>query len=158
MEQTSKNQTKHLSKLTYYEGVGRRREATAHIRMYPVASKKEVTIGGRNMKKGEIVVNDKAVEQYFPGEIRARVYEAPLKATNTLSSFVVTAVIRGGGPHGQLEAFVHGISRALDEADREKYHTILKKHKFLTRDARVRERRKVGLGGRARARKQSPKR
>jgi len=64
----------------------------------------------------------------------------------------------GGGPNGQLEAIIHGIARALSSFDREKYRAVLKKAGFLTRDPRERERRKAGMGGKARRKRQSPKR
>lgn len=82
----------------------------------------------------------------------------PFRATNTIGKYSLTIKVEGGGKSGQLEAVVHGISRALQLLDKEKFRPILKKKGFLTRDARVRERRKVGTGGKARRKKQSPKR
>jgi len=82
----------------------------------------------------------------------------PFKITQTDDRFVVSALIRGGGKNGQLEAFVHAISRAIEKTDKETMRPLLKKPGFLTRDARIRERRKVGTGGKSRRLKQSPKR
>lgn len=128
----------------YILAVGRRKEAVARVRLY--------------FGKGESVVNEQPISQCFPGEAAKIVYSQPFEATGTTGKYFVTAKIRGGGKNGQLEAFVHGVSRALAAADREKLRPILKKKGFLTRDARTRERRKVGTGGKARRKKQSPKR
>ena len=89
--------------------------------------------------------------------LQSQVFEKPLKITNSLGKYGVTAKIEGGGQTGQLDAFVHALSRALSSID-VKNRQILKKAGLLTRDARVRERRKVGMGGKARRVKQSPKR
>jgi len=75
-----------------------------------------------------------------------------------VGKYYVTVKVVGGGKNGQLDAVVHGIARAFDKADREKFRPPLKRAGLLTRDARVRERRKVGTGGKARRKKQSPKR
>lgn len=72
--------------------------------------------------------------------------------------FIFTIKVVGGGVNGQLDAMIHGMARALDKQDSDTYHDILKEGGYLTRDARVRERRKVGTGGKARRKKQSPKR
>lgn len=146
-----------IAKTTYYEAVGRRKNATARVRLH-VINEGSLTINGVSLNKGDILVNGKPVEQYFSGEIMKKMYLEPFRTTNTIGRFVVSVVITGGGLSGQLSAMVHGISRALEKTDREKFRPILKKRGFLTRDPRTRERRKPGRAGKARAQKQSPKR
>lgn len=124
--------------------VGRRRSASARIRLFK----------GRS----ESLVNEKTVEEYFPGIISKFHWEKPFKITDTLGKYYVTIKVKGGGKEGQLDAAIHGIARALSKLDEEKFRKPLKKAGLLTRDPRVRERRKVGTGGKARRKKQSPKR
>lgn len=143
---------------TYYEAVGRRKEATARVRLYVAAGNDQITIGEKVLKAGDMLVNKRPVESYFSGEVFKKLYQEPLRTTNTMGRFVVASVIEGGGPAGQLQAFIHGVSRALLVADGDKFRPILKKRGFLTRDARVKERRKAGKAQKARAGKQSPKR
>jgi small subunit ribosomal protein S9 len=138
----------------YKSTVGKRKEAVARLRLY-TNSLPEVT--GEDVKKGDIFVNGKRVENYFGGIVAKATYEEPLRITNTLGKYTLTVKVEGGGPSGQMDAFIHALSRALSSID-EKNKQILKKKGFLTRDARVRERRKVGMGGKARRKKQSPKR
>ncbi len=138
----------------YKFSVGRRKEAVARLRLY-VNSLPEVT--GEDVKKGDIFVNGKRIEKYFIGATAKATYEEPFRITNTLGKYTLTIKVVGGGPKGQMEAFIHAVSRALSSLD-EKNKQILKKKGFLTRDARVRERRKVGMGGKARRKRQSPKR
>lgn len=134
--------------------VGRRKSSTAQVRLY----KKEATVGGgTSVKRGEVVVNNKSSVEYF-GKSFEGVYREPLQATGMQDKLAVSIKVRGGGKAGQLDAAVLGIARALDKIDREKFHTTLKKKGMLTRDPRVKERRKVGMGGKSRRRKQSPKR
>jgi len=142
---------------TYYEAVGRRKSASARVRLY-VTKDETMTIGGKEATKGKLLINGRFAEEYFPGEIMKKMYMEPFRTTNTMNRFVVSSKIVGGGLHGQLEAFIHCVSRALEKVDKEKFRPILKKRGFLTRDARVRERRKPNTGGKARRRKQSPKR
>lgn len=142
---------------SYYEAVGRRKNAIAQVRLF-VSSKTDVTISGISVKKGDMIVNSHQIDKYFPGEVFQKMYMEPFKITNTVGRFTVSALIAGGGLSGQLGAFVHGVSRALEIADKEKFRPILKKREFLTRDSRVKERRKAGYAQKARARKQSPKR
>ncbi|MBI3380051.1 30S ribosomal protein S9 [Candidatus Gottesmanbacteria bacterium] len=151
---TLKKETK---KHTYYEAVGRRKEATANVRLY-VISEGELAMGGYNVKKGDILVNKRPIEKYFAGEVFKKIYSEPFRVTNTVGRFAVTAVTVGGGPNGQVGAFVHAVSRALEKVDKDKFRVILKKSGFLTRDSRMKERRKAGFAQKARARKQSPKR
>ena len=138
----------------YVFAIGRRKSSTAQVRFY----KKDATVWeGLVVKKGEVVVNKRSALEYF-GKSFERVYRQPLQITNTENKFAVSIKVGGGGKMGQLQAAVLGIARGLDKVDREKFHTILKKKGMLTRDPRVRERRKVGMGGKSRRRKQSPKR
>lgn len=137
--------------------VGRRREAVARVRLYPSVSQ-GLMFGEQEVKKGELYVNKMPIEKYFGGEVSKASYIEPFKTTNSLGKFAVTIAVAGGGKGGQLEAAVHGISRALSAYDKERFRKILKKKGLLTRDARTRERRKVGTGGKARRAKQSPKR
>lgn len=108
--------------------------------------------------RGETVVNGMPIERYFSGELAKIMALKPLAETGVLGKYFITARLVGGGHEGQLGAFIHGVARALSLADRENFRPILKKGGFLTRDARTRERRKVGTGGKARRKKQSPKR
>ncbi|MBI3290267.1 30S ribosomal protein S9 [Candidatus Microgenomates bacterium] len=124
--------------------VGRRREAVARVRLH------------KGM--GISTINGQPVESYFPGAVAKVKFNKPFVVLGLEGKFWVSVRVKGGGKNGQLEAVVHGISHALAEIDREKNRTPLKKHKLLTRDPRTRERRKVGTGGKARRKKQSPKR
>lgn len=146
---------KNTPKKDYVMTVGRRKEASARVRIYNLDT---VTWGGMELKRGDIAVNNKYIEYYFSGDISKAQYLEPLRTTNTFGKYIITVSVKGGGPHGQLEATIHGISRSLNKLDVEKHRPILKKKGYLTRDARVRERRKVGTGGKARRQKQSPKR
>lgn len=141
----------------YIPAVGRRREAVARVRLYPDA-KNGVILGDQIVKKGEIFVNRGPIEHYFTDLVEKATYLEPFRATNTLGKFAMTIMVAGGGKAGQLAAVIHGIARALSTYDSEKYRKILKKKGLLRRDARTRERRKVGMGGKARRKKQSPKR
>lgn len=145
---------KKVNKRDYVSAIGRCKASTAQVRLY----KKDVAVfGGIIAKKGEIIVNSKPAIEYF-GKKAEKVYKSPLKATGTENKFAISIKVNGGGKTGQVSAIVLALARALDEIDREKFHSILKKHEMLTRDARIRERRKVGMGGKSRRKKQSPKR
>lgn len=158
IEETVKEEIKkNNKKVEFINVVGRRREAVARVRLYP----KEVlglVWGEHEVKKGEIFVNEKPITEYFPSEIEKRYYTQPFTVTNTLGMHTLTIKVEGGGRSGQLGAVVHGIARALEELNPENYRSLLKKKGLLTRDARTRERRKVGMGGKSRRKKQSPKR
>lgn len=159
-EQTKKETTKKekLDKTMYYYAVGRRREASARVRLYILANESEVTVGDKKYTKGQVIVNGRPAEEYFPLAKSQKLYMEPFRTTNTLDRFVTTIKVSGGGLFGQLDAVIHGISRALVKIDDEKFRPILKKRGFMTRDPRTRERRKAGLAQKARKKKQSPKR
>lgn len=140
---------KNPTEISYYEAVGRRKNASARVRLY---------IAKEGHEKGDVIVNGKSADIYFAGEISKKIYLEPFRTTNTIGRFVTSILVSGGGLSGQLGAVLQGISRALEKVDKEKFRPILKKRGFLTRDPRKKERRKAGFAGKARARKQSPKR
>lgn len=139
---TSKKKT--AKKNQYIWAVGRRKTAVATIKLY--------------LKQGEFLVNEKPINKYFPSEVSQSLYFEPLKTTNLLGKVSATFKVRGSGKNAQLYAVIHALSRALNKLDKEKYHLVLKKKGFLTRDSRMKERRKPGYAQKARAKKQSPKR
>ena len=110
-----------------------------------------------NTGKGNITVNGKELEKYFPEESLVYIVRQPLEVTNTLANFDIQVNLVGGGIKGQAEALRLGISRALCKIDAEAYRSILKKNGFLTRDQREVERKKPGQPG-ARRRFQFSKR
>lgn len=115
----------------YYYGTGKRKTSVARVRLLPGT--------------GQIVVNDKSAEDYFGGrDLYQLVLRLPFRVTNTEGRFNASIKVHGGGPTGQAEAIRHGVSRALLEAD-ETLRPALKQAGFLTRDARIKERKKVGL-------------
>ncbi len=136
--------------------VGRRKAAVARVRVYSKVSD-ELKFEEFVVKKGDMAVNGKHISEYFSGDVAKVVYEAPLKVADVLNKYAITARVQGGGTKSQLEAFVLGVARALSAMD-EEVKPKLRKEGLLTRDPRVRERRKVGMGGKSRRRKQSPKR
>lgn len=140
----------------YVSTVGRRRAAVARIRIYSKVPD-NLKFGEHLVKKGDLVVNGKNITEYFSGVVSKATYEKPLKLLSTINKYTITAIVEGGGLHSQLDAWVLGVSRALSIVD-EEVKPILRKKGLLTRDARVRERRKVGMGGKARRKRQSPKR
>lgn len=143
---------------TFYQAVGRRKEATARVRLYLATTKDKMTIGDKEYQLGQLVVNNRLIEEYFPGEVAHKMFTEPFRTTNTLDRFVTSIKVEGGGLSGQLGAVIHGIARALEKIDKLKYRPTLKKHGFLKRDPRAKERRKAGFAHKARKRKQSPKR
>jgi len=153
-DQTTK-QTK--QKKDYTMAVGRRREAVARVRLYTDV-KPDAKWGDTPLKKGEIIVNQKPAQDYFGGEVSRRMYTEPLRVANAQNKFALTIRVTGGGPAGQLDAAIHGIANVLSKFDAGEYRKVLKEKGFLSRDPRIRERRKVGTGGKARRKKQSPKR
>ena len=126
----------------YYYATGRRKNAIARVRLY--------------MEKGPVVVNGKPIEEAFPWENWQRVINEPFRTSDTLGRFRVVAKVSGGGITGQAGAIRHGIARALQIAD-PNLRTPLKRAGLLTRDPRVKERRKYGLK-KARKAKQFTKR
>jgi small subunit ribosomal protein S9 len=95
---------------------------------------------------GRIVVNRRAFDDYFPRETLRMIIAQPLEVTSTVGQFDVFATVRGGGPSGQAGAVRHGLARALARFD-EKFRGPLKKAGLLTRDPRMRERKKYGQPG-----------
>lgn len=114
----------------YVEAVGRRKTATARVRLYPGS--------------GEIVVNDKPLEEYFGRALDRMILRQPLALTGTEASYNISVHVKGGGEGGQAAAVRLGIARALCEIDTNMRPT-LKAAGFLTRDARAKERKKPGL-------------
>ncbi len=154
-----KTKTLKTKTFKYYEAVGRRREAVARVRLYLVNKKDKIAkVNKLKIKQGEIYVNHKPIDLVFKSKVEKEKYILPLKLTKNEDRFAVSVTIKGGGKNGQLEAMVNGLAKAIEKADKETYRPILKKKGLLTRDPRVRERRKVGTGGKARRKKQSPKR
>jgi len=131
-------------KINYTYVTGKRKTSSARVRIF--------------RGKEENSVNGMPVEKYFPGVINETFWKRPLAVTETSDKYYFTAKIIGGGKSSQLEALVNGIAKALVKISAEKYKKPLKKFGFLTRDARERQRRMVGMGGKSRRKKQSPKR
>lgn len=132
-----------MTEKRYYQGTGRRKTAVARVRLFP---------GG-----GDFVVNGKKPDEYFgTRDMFQRELLRPLDLTNNASNFNVLVKVRGGGVAGQAIAVRHGIARALLDMDAELRPT-LRKAGLLTRDPRMKERKKVGLK-RARKRPQYTKR
>ena len=143
----------------YYEAVGRRKSAVVRVRLYVVTGKeKSILVKGVKISTGEMTVNKKPISTLFSSIEEKVRYLSPLKLTNNEGRFGISIVVKGGGRTGQLDALIHGLARAIEKVDKDQYRPDLKKAGLLTRDPRVRERRKVGTGGRARRQKQSPKR
>ncbi|HHX75555.1 MAG TPA: 30S ribosomal protein S9 [Firmicutes bacterium] len=113
-----------------YYGTGRRKSSVARVRLVPGT--------------GEIIINDKPLDQYFGLETLKLIVRQPLQLTSTLDKFNVIAKVHGGGTTGQAGAIRHGIARALLQAEGN-YRPTLKSAGFLTRDPRMKERKKYGL-------------
>lgn len=141
----------------YTFAVGRRREAVARVRIYQTV-KDDLTWGELAIKKGDILVNGMLIAEYFPLETMRYVYTEPLRVANAQNKYTITARVVGGGRAGQLDAVAAGIANALIKLDPEAYRGLLKQKGLLTRDPRIRQRRKVGMGGKSRRKRQSPKR
>ena len=140
-----KTKTTKFKKDRFIYAIGRRKEATARVRLYP-------------NKKGDIIINGKPIEEYFPGESLSGRYLVPLRTCNVIGKYLITVKVQGSGKMGQVGAVIHGISRVLVKLNEKQYRPILKKKGLLTRDSRAKERRKAGTGGKARRAKQSPRR
>ena len=119
-----------MANMQYY-GTGRRKSSVARVRLIPGT--------------GNITVNKKPLDDYFGMEIVKREVKRPFEVAGCEGKFDVIATVKGGGFTGQAGALRHGISRALSEADREAYRAPLKAEGFLTRDSRMKERKKYGL-------------
>lgn len=124
-----------MAQVQYY-GTGRRKSSVARVRLVP--------------GNGRIVINDREIENYIPFAALREVVKQPLVATETTGSYDILVNVKGGGYTGQAGAIRHGIARALLQADPE-YRTTLKRAGLLTRDARMKERKKYGLKGARRA-------
>lgn len=136
--------------------LGRRKGAIARVRLYK-NTVSGLSFGNITLKKGDIVVNGRHVSEYFSTPSAKSILEVPFNITNTLNKYTLTIRVSGGGMSGQLGAVVLAVSRALTIVDPQN-RTLLKKKGLLERDARVRQRRNVGMGGKSRRKKQSPKR
>lgn len=124
-----------MAQVQYY-GTGRRKSSVARVRLVP--------------GNGRVVVNGRDIEEYFNLETLRVVAKQPLVATENAGNYDVLVNVNGGGYTGQAGAIRHGIARALLQADPE-YRAVLKSAGFLTRDARMKERKKYGLKGARRA-------
>lgn len=131
-----------VDKTEYWYGTGRRKTSIARVKL--------------SLGKGEIIVNEKPIEQYFSGVSSKIAYESPLKAVGRLGDVSATVKVLGGGANSQLEAVVHGLSRALVSYD-PALRPTLSRAGLLRRDPRMKESLHFGLMG-ARKAKQSPKR
>lgn len=119
-----------MTNLAYFYGTGRRKSAVARVRLLPGS--------------GAVIVNGKPMEEVFPQiRLQSEIIN-PLRVTDTANKFNAVVKVEGGGISGQAGAIRHGIARALVEAD-EKLRPLLRHHGLLTRDPRVKERKKYGL-------------
>ena len=125
------------SKKPYKYGTGRRKSSVARVHLYE---------GGT----GTITINGRDIDDYFGLETLKMVVRQPLNTTNTLGKVDIVATVKGGGVSGQAGALRHGVARALLLADPD-YRPLLKKAGFLTRDPRMKERKKYGLKAARRA-------
>ena len=121
----------------YFYGTGRRKESVARVRVYAGT--------------GKIIINDRDIDDYFGLDTLKLIVRQPLALTGTTEKFDIVCTVAGGGVTGQAGAIRHGISRALLEVDSDEYRPILKKAGFLTRDPRMKERKKYGLKAARRA-------
>ena len=120
----------------YFYGTGRRKKSVARVRLYPGS--------------GEITINGRSIEDYFGLETLKLIVNQPFGVTGTQGKFDIVANVAGGGISGQAGAIRHGVARALLAADAE-YRPALKAAGFLTRDPRMKERKKYGLKAARRA-------
>jgi len=124
-----REERKMATKIQYY-GTGRRKKSVARVRLVP--------------GDGKVIINDRTIDDYFGLETLKTILRQPLVLTDTVSKFDVICNVRGGGFTGQAGAIRHGIARALLKAD-EEFRPALKKAGYLTRDPRMKERKKYGL-------------
>ena len=120
----------------YYYGTGRRKHSVARVRMDPGT--------------GKITINGRDIDEYFGLETLKLIVRQPMEITNTLGRFDIVCTVAGGGVSGQAGAIRHGVARALLQ-NGDEMRPILKKAGFLTRDPRMKERKKYGLKGARRA-------
>ncbi len=120
----------------YFYGTGRRKHSVARVRMYPGT--------------GKITINGRDIDEYFGLETLKLIVRQPMEITNTLGRFDIVCTVAGGGVSGQAGAIRHGIARALLQ-NGDEMRPILKKAGYLTRDPRMKERKKYGLKGARRA-------
>ncbi len=113
-----------------FYGTGRRKSSVARVYLVPGT--------------GKIIINKRSIDDYFGLETLKLIVRQPLELTETANKFDVTVTVRGGGFTGQAGAIRHGLSRALNKADAD-YRPALKKEGYLTRDSRMKERKKYGL-------------
>ena len=125
------------SKNPYMYGTGRRKSSVARVHLFPNGT-------------GSITINGRDIDEYFGLETLKLVINQPFGVTNTVGKYDIVANVKGGGISGQAGAIRHGVSRALLLAD-DSYRTLLKKAGFLTRDPRMKERKKYGLKAARRA-------
>lgn len=125
-----------MAKSERYYGTGRRKKAIARVYLTP--------------GKGDVVINKRSMDEYFGVETLKTIVRQPMVATETVDKYDVLVNVKGGGFTGQAGAIRHGISRALLQVDAD-YRPVLKKAGFLTRDPRMKERKKYGLKAARRA-------
>ena len=128
--------TMYTSAKPYFYGTGRRKSSVARVRIVPGT--------------GAITINGRSIDEYFGLETLKLIVNQPFGVTETTGKFDIICTVRGGGFSGQAGAIRHGLSRALLQAD-ESYRSALKKAGFLTRDSRMKERKKYGLKAARRA-------
>ena len=125
-----------MAKTVQYYGTGRRKESVARVRLVPGT--------------GKVVINGRDIDDYFGLETLKVIVRQPLNATNTLGKFDVLCTVTGGGVSGQAGAIRHGVARALLKVE-DTFRATLKAAGFLTRDPRMKERKKYGLKAARRA-------
>ena len=126
-----------MANTVQYYGTGRRKESVARVRLVPGT--------------GVVTINGRDIDDYFGLETLKTILRQPLELTGTLGKFDVLVNVKGGGFTGQAGAIRHGIARALLEVDEEAFRATLKAAGYLTRDPRMKERKKYGLKGARRA-------
>lgn len=121
-----------MTERTKFIALGRRKESIARVQLFP--------------GKGDLIVNKKPADEYFSRETDRIIVRQPLRVTNTATKYDILSIIKGGGLAGQAGALRHGISRALVAAEPE-LKELLRKNGYLTRDPRMKERKKYGQKG-----------
>ncbi len=125
------------NKRPYFYGTGRRKKSVARVRLY--------------QGTGKVTINDRDIDDYFGLETLKLIVRQPLELTGLTEKFDIECRVAGGGVTGQAGAIRHGVSRALLQYNSEELRSELKKAGFLTRDPRMKERKKYGLKGARRA-------